>query len=258
MNSRALLAVLVLGCSSPAHNTSKGNAAGTGGAPGHIRDKDAGDTTACPTWPQDKLFPWIGPFFYGHDQGPCSYTETDRSATGPDRVFTVTYTYNDSGQPVSATTPTNTPDNIHVIAYTYKDGILQSDTDFAGGLQSNVTYRFGTDTVGYTTVDATGGISNFDYTLDAQGYPQTVSYSKIVNGQRTVPTDIPVQFEFEYANCRIQRRVAYMSDFTEAPASNAQFTYDDVGHLIGVNSTSTDVTFDYSCWAPADASTDGG
>ncbi len=258
MHSRALLAMLVLGCSSPAHpsNTSKNNSLGTGGAPSHIQD--AGDTTACPSWPQDKLFPWVGPFFYGPDQGPCSYTETDHSATGPDRVFTVTYTYNDSGQPVKAATPTNTPSNIHLINYTYKDGLLDSDSDFAGGLLSNTTFSYATDTVAYTTVEASGAISSFDYTLGAQGYPQTISYSLIVDGKPTIPTDISVHFEYEYADCRIQRRVAYKQDFTEVPSDNAQFTYDDVGHLIDISSSSNDVTFDYSCWAPGDASTDGG
>jgi hypothetical protein len=256
MHSRALLAILILGCSSPANKSNANKPSGTGGAPGHIMD--AGDTTACPIWPQEKLFPTVGPFFFGPDLGPCNYTETDRSLVGPDRVFTVTYTYDDSGQPVKAVTPTNMPNNIHIITYTYKDGKLQSDVDFAGGLQSLVTFRYGTDTAGYTTQDPSGGISNYDYTLDAQGYPQTISFSTIVNGQRTVPTDIAVQFEYEYVDCRIQRRVAYKSDFTEVPDNDAQFTYDAVGHLIDINSSTNDFTYDYSCWAPADASTDGG
>jgi hypothetical protein len=221
---------------------------------------DAGDTTACPVWPLEKLFPLVGPFFFGPDQGPCTNTQTDRSLTGPDKSFTLTYTYNDSRQPLKAATPTDMPSGIHVINYTYADGRLQSNTDFAGGPLSNTTYRYGTDTAGFTTVDAAGAVSNFDYTLDAQGYPQTVSYSKIVNGQRLALADVPVHFEYEYVGCRIQRRVAYLPDFTEVPSSNAQFTYDDVGHLIDINSDTTEYSFDYSCWAPppADASTDGG
>ncbi len=256
MQLRALLAVLVLGCSSPAHNTSNGKPSGTGGAPSHIFD--AGNTTMCPAWPQDKLFPFVGPFFYGPDDGPCTNTETDRSLTGPDKSFTLTYSYDDSGQPVKATTPTDLLSGVHVINYTYADGLLQSNSDFAGGLLSSTTYRYGTDTVGYTTQDATGAISNFDYTLDAQGYPQTISYSRIVNGQLSIPTDIPTHFEFEYANCRIQKRVAYLNDFTEVPASNAQFTYDDVGHLIEIDSTMTNFTFDYACWTADASTTDGG
>jgi len=256
MYLRALLAVLVLGCSSPAHTTSKSKPSGTGGAPNHIFD--AGNTTTCPAWPQDKLFPYVGPFFYGPDQGPCTNTETDRSSTGPDKSFTLTYTYDDSGRPVKAATPTDMQSGIHLIDYTYVDGQLQSNKDFAGGLQSNTTYRYGTDTVGYTTIDAQNIATNLDYTLDAQGYPQAISYSRIVNGQLTIPTDIPTHFEFEYANCRIQRRVAYLNDFTEVPASNAQFTYDDVGHLIAIDSTTTNFTFVYACWAADASTTDGG
>src|SRR6202142_509877 len=183
MNLRALWAILILGCSSPAH-TSKGNASGTGGAPGHIIDKDAGDTSTCPLWPQEKLFPLVGPFFFGPDKGPCTNTETDRSLTGPNTVFTLTYTYDDSGEPLKAATPTDLPSGVHIINYTYAGGLLQSDSDFAGGPLSNTTFYYGTGTAGYSTTNAKGVTSTYEHTLDAQGYHKTIVFSQMADGER--------------------------------------------------------------------------
>ncbi len=253
MVSRALLAFFILGCSSSTHTSNKPSAAGgssSAGGAGSYQDGDSGfdsgDTSQCPVWPQAKLFPRVGPFFYGPDLGPCSYTETDHAPGALQETFTLFYTYNDSGEAVTAASPSS--DTLHYIYnYTYNQGLLATYKSFAAGLSTSATFDYGTDTAGYYVFDANGNPqSRYDYSLDSQGYPTTVTYSLIVNGQRTTPTSGAVRLEYEYANCQIQNGITFLADGT---TSTANYTYDSLGHLIDVSSTDVDVSFDYSCWA---------
>ena len=106
MDSRCLLALLVIGCSSSSHSANRSSSGGNSNGGGSSNgDSDSGyssDNSACSPWPQAKLFPWVGPFFYGPAIGPCSYTETDQGAN----AFTPVYTYTD-GVVTLAATPNN-------------------------------------------------------------------------------------------------------------------------------------------------------
>ncbi len=248
MDSRCLLALLVIGCSSSSHSAIRSSSGGSSNG-----DSDSGvysgDNSVCSPWPQAKLFPWVGPFFYGPDIGPCSYTEADQGAS----AFSPVYTYTD-GVVTLAATPTSGNNGIHNIQYTSDSGLISAARDFEAGPTYDIKYYYASDTAGYTsTIEGSSNVSKYDYALDPQGYPKSVDYSLSVSGQDATPDNIGVHFVFQYDNCRIVQRTAYLSDGTEYPQGTSSFTYDDVGHLVDISAPNYDYSFDYSCWAPQDA-----
>ena len=252
MNSRRLLALLVMGCSSSTHSANRSSSGGSSNA-GDDSGVYSGDNSQCAIWPQERLFPWVGPFFYGPDKGPCSYTETDQPGTASAKTFTPIYTYDSNGLITQALTRPGDNSN-HNIQYSYASGLLSAARDFNAGITYDIKYYYGADSAGYTsTIEGSDRVTKNDYTLDPKGYPMFISYSVSVSGQDATPTDVGVRFVFEYENCRIVKRTAYKSDGTEYPPSSALFTYDDVGHLVEISSPSFEYSYDYSCWAPQDA-----
>ena len=251
MNSRCLLALLVMGCSSSSHSTPRSSSGGSSSV------SDSGvytsDNSQCAPWPQEKLFPWIGAFFYGPDIGPCSFTETDQPGTSFAKSFTPIYTYDGDGLLTQAVTRQDAG-STHNIQYTYASRLPSAARDFEAGTTYDIKYYYGVDSAGFTsTIEQTTKVTKYDYALDPKGYPMSVVYSSSVDGQDNTPTDVGVRFVFEYENCRIVKRTAYTSDGTEYPPSTSLFTYDDVGHLVEVSAPNYEYTYDYSCWAPQDA-----
>jgi hypothetical protein len=188
----------------------------------------------------------VGPFFYGPDPGPCSYTETDQPSSNSPKIYTVVYTYADGLATLAAT-----GNNDHHFEYTYVDGLLdREDKHFELGLLSSVTYRYGAGTAGYTRFSPANKNHSYDYVLDDKGYPQTLTYSEKDNGQDATPAGTGVRFVYEYADCRIQKLTGYTSGGAVDSASTSTFSYDDAGHLLEVNSANYDFTYDYACWEP--------
>ncbi len=187
----------------------------------------------------------MGPFFYGPDLGPCSYTETDQPSSNSPKTYTIVYTYTDGLVTLAATA-----NNDHHFEYTYKDGLLDQETHFELGLLSNVTYRYGAGTAGYTRFAPANKNYIYDYALDDKGYPLTLTYSEQDNGQDATPTNTAVRFVYETADCRIQEVTGYTAGGAVNTASTSTFSYDDAGHLIEVNSADFDLTYDYACWEP--------
>ena len=252
MDLRRLLAFLVMGCSSSTHSASRTT---IDNAAPH-READSGDNSQCPAWPLEKLFPVVGPFFYGPDKGPCSATETDRPSGAVPKTFTVNYTYNGE-QPAMAHTPAGST-LVHQYEYTYLQGLLSKELDFKEGLQSQITYTYDTHKASYLLIDAGGNRFQYDYTLDPNGYPTSVDLGTYVNGTLTPPASGPARFVFEYERCAIQRRAALTLAGDPSAPSTSTYVYDDAGHLVDINSPDREVVYDYACWAPLDAGSDSG
>jgi len=252
MNSRCLFALLVLGCSSSTHTAKK--TLTDNGTANSVSDSGtySGDNSNCPAWPADELFPSVGPFFYGPDKGPCSSTQTDRSGAVA-KSFTVSYTYNADGMPTLAQTAAGTT-LVHRIEYVYSQGLLNKTTDFAEGLQSKITYSYADSAASYLVVDSAGRQFNYQFTLDGNGYPQTIDCSTSVDGS-WVPSEGIAKYVFRYNDCKIQERAAFAPNGEPYLKSTATFSYDDTGHVVDVSAPDFEITYDYSCWLPQDAGT---
>ncbi len=207
-----------------------GGQATQGGASTASSGGNSSPTQNCPPWPKEKLFPIAGPYFYGPNPGPC--TVTTQGA-----VYTVTY--DASNKPIRQATS----DNVNVTTYGYTSGLLTTETDLNQANQNNVAYQYSDNAAGYTNSSAAGVLSTYTYTLDAQGYPQSVTAQGSILG----PTS-PARYQFLYDNCRITERVAYLADNTESTNSDMFFSYDSQGRMIERTSTSFDETYDYTCW----------
>ena len=256
MDSRSLLVLLVVGCSSSSRPTTKTNVDGASSDKKSDSGFYTGDNSACPVWPLEKLFPIVGPFFYGPDDGPCSFIETDRPGAAVPRVFTITLTY-DGNRPKLAETP-SVATLKHRYEYTYSGDLLSTETDFKEGLLYTIAYTYDGNRATYMVTDASLNKSQYAYTLDENGYPKTLDYGTYVGGQLTTPTTGPAKFVFEYDKCKIQRRVALTAAGDPVDSTTATFSYDDAGHLVDINSPDREVVYDYACWAPLDAGSDSG
>ena len=257
MNLRVLLIFAIFGCSSTAptsnapssmggnSNASGGGTAGGASNQGGTSGANSGGNTQCAVWPQAKLLPWIGPFFYGPDKGPCSYTEIDRIPGTATTTDTLTFSYAASGEVQSAASA----DSSISISFTYNQGLIAGDSENNAGSVTSDVFTYTADTLQDQMVSATGAQSSYTYLFDAQGYPQSTAYTEILNGQTVIPAGVAVQYEYSYTNCRIQKRTAYTADGTEVTGYTALYTYDNLGHLTDVNATDYEYTFDYSCWA---------
>lgn len=252
MDSRCLLALLVMACSS-SQSAKRTNV--DGASKNDTPDSGfTGDNSQCPVWPPEKLFPTVGPFFYGPDPGPCTATQMDRAAGATPKTTVVNYTY-DGDHPTMAHTPTGAT-LVHQYEYTYSQGLLTKEVDFKEGLQSQITYTYDSNKATYLLLDATGSTYEYDYNLDDNGYPKSMDVWSFVNGKQTALSSGPTRFVFQYDNCRIQRRDAFTLAGDRYDSSVAAYSYDDAGHLTDINSPDREVVYDYACWAPTDAGTD--
>ncbi len=237
-----VLAFLLLsaGCSAGSSSASSAtggaggiNPAGQGGSTASGGADAGAEAGSCPTWPIARLFPWVGPFFFGPDPGPCTHTQQGGGVTN---LFTLTY--DAAGKLVSEVSANSS----HAFTYS-SDGRLASEADTGNAGQTNFTFLY-PDAVhaGYTQVNSRGE-STVMYMLDAQGYPQ----SGTATGQ-VVNDGAPTRWVYQYTNCRITERIAY--DLDGGPYSNytATFSYDSAGHLLEIKSGTWDDVFDYACW----------
>ena len=193
-------------------------------------DLDSGETSTCtggcPVWPQEKLAPVVGPFFYGTHPGPC------RIIVNGSGYYYMTYDSNGLLTKMDlVATNTNT-------LYTYTNGLLTTETTG----QNVTTYAYTANSLSITATTNTG-VTQADYTLDDLGYPQAVT---VVNtpAQPTAPT----HYQHEYKNCQLVARIAYNADNSINDAAAAQYSYDDQGNLIERATTGDDEVYDYSCW----------
>jgi YD repeat-containing protein len=187
-------------------------------------------TQNCPLWPKEKLFPLTGLFFYGPNPGPCSITSSG---------VTKTFSYDTSNRPIRLANP----DNTDVTTYTYDQALLVSALEVTTTAQLNTTYTYSGNIASYTNSNASGLVSQYTYTLDAQGYPQTITAQGPVFGAYS-----PTRYQNQYDNCRLSERLAYFADNTESSVEDTSYAYDSLGRIIERKSTTFDEIYDYSCW----------
>lgn len=178
------------------------NAGGTTSAGG------TGNTEDCPAAEIPRLFPVIGPFWFGPDPGPCSAQPND-------------------------------------VTYEYEGGLLVSST--TGGGETYVRDAESrlievvsvADAASYAydgnTVTETRSTHSVVYTLSTTGYPLR---AEVLTNGSTAPTT----YTYFYDDCRLSLR-----DAPGALADRA-YEYDDQGHLMAIVDGSSSTTFAYDCW----------
>lgn len=181
------------------------------------------DTSGCPVWPQARLMPIIGPFFYGPNPGPCSN--------------------NDSAQSVK---------------YTYQGGVLQSELEDSHGVQVVTTYssdaqgrftmssqgdmidvyEFGANSL--VDTETVGGMFRQEvrYSLSSSGYP----LSAVV----TLANHTSLSVSYTYASCRLFQRTIVGP--TGALTEQDSYKYDSAGRVIARSTGTDEQKYDYSCW----------
>jgi len=222
------------GSSSASAGGSTGGAS-TGGASAGGASAIAGasgtDMGSCPLWPQARLMPIIGAFFYGPNPGPCSYHSNLTSSPA-----TVTYGYQ-AGQ---VQTEQQTTDGILTPTYskvytTDAEGRLVSSTS----VNEAETFEWGTDFLLYTVTRPDRPTQQVRYALNARGYP--------VSAIMTI-ADQPSQFvTYLYENCRLVERTIAIENGTVY--GHIAYTYDSAGRVAArLDESGVGDTFDYSCW----------
>lgn len=181
------------------------------------------DTSACPPWPQQRLMPIIGPFFYGPDPGPCS-----------------------------------SKDDLDTSKYTYEDGVLKSELRRQHGLESTTTYsadaqgrlmtssdgaasdsfEFGPSSLVDTTTRNGSLEQQVTYSLSPSGYPLTAVVSAPNQAVRTVT--------YSYESCRLFQRT--ITAATGTLVEQDSYSYDSAGHVIARSNGTAQQIYDYSCW----------
>jgi hypothetical protein len=192
---------------------------------------DAGSENAdCAAWPLPKLFPLIGPFFFGNDPGPCTLT-----AAGVQYDFS----YNSE----NVLTEMANSDRSDVTTYEYAQGLLVRETRREHEDISTTTYDYAEGKVSTLTTDPDGVGVAYEYLLDDLGYVQT---AKLLNP--VLSASQPTHYLYQYDGCNIGRRIAFDRDDAANLDDTADYSYDSQGHLIERKNAVSDEIFDYSCW----------
>lgn len=189
-------------------NDAGGTDSGGSGSGGALASGGTSGTEGCPTAPVARLFPVIGPFWFGPDPGPCS--------SGPEGS---TYTYGDELLMSSTTGGGET------YLRDDQDRLIEvvSATDPA-----TYEYTGGTVTENRSTHAAV-------YTLSSNGYPLRADVL-------TVGSSEPVTYTYEYDECRLSLRDA------PGDAADRSYGYDEAGHLTAITDGASVTTFVYDCW----------
>jgi len=166
------------------------------------------DTLDCTPAPSERVFPVIGPFWFGPDPGPC----------------------------------TSEPE---AVTFTYTDGLLTSSTMGGGEVyvrderarlievlsaSEPATYEYEGD-----TVTEVRGERRIVYTLSSTGFPLTADVFSDSNSE-------PARYVYHYQDCRLLYREA------PGALSDRIYEYDAAGHLVAMNEGASPTTFDYGCW----------
>lgn len=180
-------------------------------------------TNGCRNWPQSKLLPFVGIFFYGPDPGPCTMVRSRQNESGP---VTGTFTY------ASGVVQNVSYSDGKTEASQWQGDVLVS-TKYATGED---TYAFSADTV---VVTNTGGSQT--YHLSATGYPLTVD---ILSGSNT-----KISAAYRYLDCRLVHRDVVAANGNLMPDQSADYAYDAEGRIASRRYLNGDEdVFDYSCW----------
>ena len=228
-----------LGCSSSsnkANNTSQPQTRDERADPNTNPNVDAGDSDAgpdvnvnanCPAWPTEKLAPIVGPFFFG--DGRLCHIVINKSA----HQF---YDWNDTHVTQMRVVTTS-----ETTVYAYdpnNDALLTSATLSNTKGTTTTSYAYKSDATTWTTTDTKGNVTTVVYTLDPQGYPLQTTIAP-------PPTDSPVRFVHEYADCQLKRRVAYNADGSVNDDYTADYIYDDQGRISERSAPKDDELFVY-------------
>jgi hypothetical protein len=174
-------------------------------------------TAGCPT--PGPTLPWIGPWMYGPNPGPCTYQDANVVMTYVYEGTTLVRAEGDDGRDETYTRDAQG----RIISR--DDGTFRFDYD----------YSFPSGHI--ETVTQNGEVLQVtEYTVSAEGYPIHFSSDSGLTGT------------YVYEDCRLTR-------FEAPTAANPfvlDYVYDAAGNLIRREPRGTDdtgwVAFDYSCW----------
>lgn len=178
-------------------------------------------TDGCRNWPQSKLLPFVGIFFYGPDPGPCTMVRSHHGVS-----VTGTFSY------VSGV----------VQSVVYSDGSSEI-SQWQGDVLVSTKYANGEDTFAFSAdkVVVTNSGGSQTYHLSATGYPLTVD---ILSGANT-----KTSATYHYLDCRLVHRDFLDASGNVTPAQTADYQYDAEGHITARRYGNGDEdVFDYSCW----------
>ena len=218
-----------------AGGTGDGGSSGNGGAAGALGGGTGGLASDCPPWPAAKLFPWIGPFFYGSNPGPCTHVQIQPSG-GSTKTYQFSY---DASGTLQEEATTNGSDRF---SFTSSEGLLTGATYTYVGGQSAFSYQYDSSSVTFTQTTESG-TTVATYFLDSLGYPQHAQQT----GQGA-ENGGPASWTYHYQDCRIQQRLIYDSSGAELTDYASTYSYDAQGNLIEILSEVWEDTFEYSCW----------
>lgn len=191
----------------------------------------SGGTTAvsnkCPTWPTNRLMPFIGPQFYGPNPGPCT---AETSYTSTNLTSSRSFDYSSDGLVLRAIS-----DGVVQQTYAYDDRArVTSVVDVDSG---TTTYEYGDGFV----VSTTGTNQRFRYELDSLGYVTSVIESNTTDGT------IRGTYRYEYKDCLMTAVAFTPSGGTEQPYYS-DIAYDQAGRMIRRTGPKLVTNFGYKCW----------
>jgi len=192
---------------------------------------------ACPAWPNGKLFPEIGPFFYGPDPGPCTYKRVSLAADN-NTFLTLSYGYSTEGLLTEYVNAWPAERYFPV----WRDGRLVQITGMDDTLKTTTIAAYEwKDGAAIETLKATVN----RYALAPNGYPLSV-----VTTSLTDPSYCQVGL-FDYEACRlIAMRLMVAGNPASAKEWAVAYAYDDRDHLISRTDVGRAIadTYDYGCW----------
>lgn len=203
------------------------NGVGTGGY-GSAGTGNSGnpETSNCPQWPQSRLRPYVGVFFFGPDPGPCSSVHTTSAGS-------VSSTFNYVGSQISTIVSAS-----QTLTYNWASG-LPTDYTLSAASGGKATGQYGWSTTSVSESISIGTTTRID--LGPNGYP--------IDFWTTNSTASYMLYRYEYSDCRLVRRVAYSSSGAPDSGITMAYDYDDKGHIVAERmGNGVTTAYDYSCW----------
>lgn len=184
-----------------------GEADGAGGA-GMLGDSD--DTVGCAIADEARLFPYVGPFLFGPNPGPCTSSDDsvfvyEDGLVSGDETYAEIYERDETGRMVRIV------EDFATMEYSYSEG--------------EISWINPSDMILYTII------------LDERGYPQILQVGDT--------GAIYGVLEYVYESCRLVERHVLATGRDHQPSV---YTYDESGNMISISYGDQLTTFDYSCW----------